>query len=74
MQKKNKFNEIKRQTAIPPHPKGWSSLAEFYMEKHPIPSKCFKTEKFLNLCTELSYLLSIDRDTIAELLIPYFEE
>ena len=31
-------------------------------------------EKFLNLCTELSYLLSIDRDTIAELLIPYFEE
>lgn len=44
------------------------------MEKHPIPSKCFKTEKFLNLCTELSYLLLIDRDTIAELLIPYFEE
>lgn len=44
------------------------------MKKHPIPSQCFKTEKFLNLCTELSYLLSIDRDTIAELLIPYFEE
>ena len=32
MQKKNKFNEIKRQTAIPLHPKGWSSLAEIYME------------------------------------------
>lgn len=44
------------------------------MQKLVKPSKEFKTEKFLNLCTELSYLLSIDRDTIAELLIPYLEE
>ena len=34
----------------------------------------FKTEKFLNLCTELSYLLSIDRDKIIEMLKPYLKE
>lgn len=31
----------------------------------------FKEEKFSNLCTELSYLLTIDKKQIIELLKPF---